>query len=149
MLSIKMSLEVVFGAEELVPGKSVSQCFSLLCSLSVSSPLPSSAIRWVACAFSPSAEGVADKVKRPVVGWVWGLLPSGKPLHEMDLALVLPCPWAFPGAPTSCERHIPALITCIPQRRVVVLQHDFGEDTVTALSAFLWKHTHTQAHGQS
>lgn len=97
----------------------------------------SSALRRVSSAFSPVAEGVVDEVEGPVVAGVGRLLPFGEPLHEVDLALVLPRARAFPRPPAPGERHVPALVAGVPQGRVVVLQHDLGEDAVTTLTVFL------------
>ena len=60
-------------------------------------------------AFSPSAEG-----RRALV----------KPLDEVDLALVLARARPLARAAATCERHVPVLVACVPERRVVVLQHD-------------------------
>lgn len=90
-------------------------------------------ILWrVSRALSPLTERVVDEVKRPVVARMGGLVPLRQPLHEVDFTLVLACPWALPWTPPTRESHVPALITDVLQRRVVVLQNDFGEDTVTA-----------------
>lgn len=85
-----------------------------------------------------------DEVERAVVARVGRLLPFRQPLHEMDFALVLARPRAFPWPPAAGEGHVPALIAGVPQRRVVVLQNDFGKDTVATLSVFLQKHTQKQ-----
>lgn len=105
---------------------------------------PSSVFCRVSRTFSPLTEGVMDEIERTVVARVGGLLPLRQPLHEMDLALVLACPRAFPWPPTPGEGHVPPLIAGVPQRCVVVLQNDLGEDTVAALSVVLQKHTHTE-----
>ena len=75
-------------------------------------------------AFSPSAEGVVEEVEGAVVGRLGGLRPLWEPLHEVDLALVLARPRALAWAAAACERHVPVLVACVPQGRVVVLQHD-------------------------
>lgn len=114
---------------------------SSLCSLCLF-PLPpflSSALRRVPRAFSPVAEGVVDEVEGAVVAGVGRLLPFGEPLHEVDLALVLPRPRALPRPPAPGERHVPALVAGVPQCCVVVLQHDLGEDAVAAVTVFLQK----------
>lgn len=78
-----------------------------------------------------------DEVKRPVVARLGRLLPLREPLHEVDLALVLARPRAFPRPPPAGEGHVPALVAGVPQRRVVVLQHDLAEDAVAALAVLL------------
>lgn len=50
---------------------------------------------------------------------------------------MLPCPRALPWSSAAGEGHVPALVTCVPQCCVVVLQHDLGEDTITTLPVFL------------
>lgn len=96
-----------------------------------------SALRRKSCAFSPRVEGIVNEVKGPVVDGQWVLMAFRESLHEVDFALVLPCPRAFPGPPSASKCHIPALIACIPQRCVVVLQNNLSEDAVTTLTIFL------------
>lgn len=103
-----------------------------------------SALRRVSRAFSPVAEGVVDEVKGAVVAGVGRLLPFREPLHEVDLALVLPGARAFPRPPAPGERHVPALVAGVPQCGVVVLQDDFGEDAITALTVFLQSNGHNR-----
>lgn len=142
MLSIKDVSRGSFG--ECVSCWLISQSFSFS-SFSLSFLSSSSSAPWrVLRTFSPLTEGVVDEVEWAVVAWMGGLLPLRQPLHEMDLALVLACPWALPWPPTACEGHIPALVAGIPQCCIVVLQDDLGEDTVTALSIFLQTHRHTE-----
>lgn len=116
---------------------SVSQFQFSSCLFLQAAPSPSSALRRVPSAFSPVAEGVVDEVKGAVMAGVGRLLPFGEPLHEVDLALVLPRARAFPRPPAAGERHVPALVAGVPQGRVVVLQHDLREDAVAALTVFL------------
>lgn len=117
----------------------VALWFFSSCSVLFPRPTPfgSSALRRVPSAFSPVAEGVVDEVKGPVVAGVGRLLPFWEPLHEVDLALVLPRARALPRPPTPRERHVPALVAGVPQCCVVVLQHNLGEDAVAALTVFL------------
>ena len=96
-----------------------------------------SALRRKPSAFSPRVEGVVNEVEGSVVDGQRVLMAFRKSLHEVDLALVLSGPRAFPGPPSASERHVPALIACIPQRCVVVLQNNLCEDAVTTLAIFL------------
>lgn len=138
-----MSFEVFGGACGPAAGHPVCQSHGsrvfqfIFTSFPRSTPFLSSALRRVSSAFSPVAEGVVDEVKGPVVAGVGRLLPFGEPLHEVDLALVLPRARALPWPPTPGERHVPALVAGVPQCCVVVLQHDLGEDAVAALTVFL------------
>lgn len=144
MLNIKMSFELLFyfvgcrgGRHRRVPASGLFSQSRESLSLSLLH-LPASSALWrVASALSPLPEGVVDKVERAVVARVSGLLPLGQPLHEVDLALVLARPRALPRAPAPGEGHVPALVARVAQRRVVVLQHDLGEDAVTTVSIVL------------
>lgn len=134
--------------EELLFLPLVLQSVSFLARGSSVHSFSSSALRRVASAFSPVAEGVVDEVEGAVVAGVGRLLPFGEPLHEVDLALVLPRPRALPRPPAPGERHVPALVACVPQCRVVVLQHDLGEDAVAALAVFL-QNNNNNSNGMS
>lgn len=65
------------------------------------------------------------------------LVALGQPLHEVYLTLMLTSFGAFTGAPLSGEGHVPSFILGILQCCVVVLQNNFGEDTVLAFAIAL------------
>lgn len=91
------------------------------------------------CAFSPFTEGVLEKVERLMLTWVSGLLSLWQPLHKMDLPLVLAGLRALARTPTTREGHVPVLVVGIPQCCVIVLQDNFGEDAISAVTVFLWE----------
>lgn len=71
--------------------------------------------------------------------WVSGLLSLWQPLHKMDLPLVLAGLRALARTPTTREGHVPVLVVGVPQCCVIVLQDDFGEDAIPAVTVFLWE----------
>lgn len=66
-----------------------------------------------------------------------GVVASGQPLHEVDLALVLPRLGALARPALAGEGHVPAFVLGVLQGRVVVLQHDLREDAILALAVAL------------
>lgn len=84
----------------------------------------------------------SDELKVFALVCVWeGGRARVQPLDEMDLPLVLPRPGRFDGPPFPGKSHVPAVILGILERRVVVLQHDLGEDAVPAPAAGLRENT--------
>lgn len=55
----------------------------------------------------------------------------------MRFPLVLPALGGLAGAALAREGHVPALVARVLEGRVVVLQHDLGEDAVFALAVGL------------
>lgn len=66
-----------------------------------------------------------------------GVVAARQPLHEVNLALVLPRLGALAGPALAGEGHVPAFVLGVLQGRVVVLQHDLREDTILALAVAL------------
>lgn len=64
-------------------------------------------------------------------------MAPGQPLHEVDLALVLPRLGALAGPALASEGHVPSLVLGILQRCVVILQHNLCEDAVLAFAVAL------------
>lgn len=89
----------------------------------------------VSSPFAPAVEGVVEELEAPV--GLGGLVALGEPLHEVHLALVLPGLGALARAALAGEGHVPALVLGVLQCRVVVLQHDLGEDAVLAFAITL------------
>lgn len=66
-----------------------------------------------------------------------GVVAARQPLHEVDLALMLPRLGALARSALASEGHVPALVLGVLQGRVVVLQHDLREDTILAFAVAL------------
>lgn len=66
-----------------------------------------------------------------------GVVAAGQPLHEVDLALVLPRLGALAGPTLAGEGHVPALVLGVLQGRVVILQNDLRENTILAFAVAL------------
>lgn len=66
-----------------------------------------------------------------------GVVAARQPLHEVDLALVLPRLGALAGPALAGEGHVPALVLGVLQGRVVVLQDDLRENTILAFAVAL------------
>lgn len=106
---------------------------SAVLSMALFRPLPVHSLL-LAALFSPPAEGVRDDVEGPPLGEE---VPPGEPFHEVRLTLVLLGARGLARPTLACEGHVPALVLGVLQRRVVVLQHDLCEDTISAMAFFL------------
>lgn len=81
--------------------------------------------------FSPLAELIRDNIEGLMLS---EQVSSWKAFHEMSLSLVLLRTCRLPWTALTCKCHVPAFVLGILQCCVVVLQDDFSENAVLAMT---------------
>lgn len=81
--------------------------------------------------FSPLVELIRDNIEGLVLS---EQVSPWKAFHEMSFPLVLLRACCLPWTALTCKRHVPAFVLGVLQCCVVVLQDDFSENAVLAMT---------------